>query len=397
MMSTNWIKYDFRSIADELVNAKAEIIALSEIPYYREWTLKLQEVELRREIEGTTRIEGAVFTERELDQAISESPDELLTRSQRQGAAMKIAYDWIAGIPSDEPVTADLILSLHSKIITNADDDHCLPGEVRESGENVTFGMPRRRGAEGGTDCKTKFVSFANSIQSDDYQSHDLLIQALAVHYHLGSIHPFSDGNGRTARALEALMLKKAGLHNTCFVAMSNYYYEERFEYMKTLSEVHQNDDDLTPFLRFGLKGIALQVRRIMNEIKPNLQKALYKNLMYDLFGRLKSPKKRVIAKRQIAILELLLKVNELDVLDLLFELGDNYEELKAVFKAYNRDLSGLLHLGAITIIDTEDEFEDIDDVMVKINLDWPTEITGTSFIEKLKQLPKARTKLSIK
>ena len=38
-------------------------------------------------------------------------------------------------------------------------------------------------------------------------------------------MHPFVDGNGRTARALEALMLQRAGLRDSSFIAMSNYYY----------------------------------------------------------------------------------------------------------------------------------------------------------------------------
>ena len=59
------------------------------------------------------------------------------------------------------------------------------------------------------------------------FRGHDILIQALAAHYHFAAMHPFLDGNGRTARALEALMLGGAGLRDTCFIAMSNYYYEE--------------------------------------------------------------------------------------------------------------------------------------------------------------------------
>jgi len=39
------------------------------------------------------------------------------------------------------------------------------------------------------------------------YRGHDPLIQALAMHYHFASMHPFLDGNGRSARALETLML----------------------------------------------------------------------------------------------------------------------------------------------------------------------------------------------
>jgi Fic family protein len=38
------------------------------------------------------------------------------------------------------------------------------------------------------------------------------VIQALALRYHFAAMHSFMDGNGRTARALEALMLQRVGL-----------------------------------------------------------------------------------------------------------------------------------------------------------------------------------------
>lgn len=119
-------------------------------------------------------------------------------------------------------------------------------------------------------------------------------------------MHPFLDGNGRTARAMEAFFLQRCGLRDTLFIAMSNYY-EEKNSYLQALADVRANGHDLTPFLSFGLKGIELQCRRLFDEIRVNVSRALYRNLMFDLFNRLKSARKRVIAERQIKILTLLL------------------------------------------------------------------------------------------
>ena len=88
-----------------------------------------------------------------------------------------------------------------------------------------------------------------------EFPQHDLLIQALALHYHFAALHPFLDGNGRTARAVEALMLQRAGLRDSLFIAMSNYYYDEKEAYLTKLKEVREREHDLTPFLHFGLKG----------------------------------------------------------------------------------------------------------------------------------------------
>ena len=107
-------------------------------------------------------------------------------------------------------------------------------------------------------------------------------------------MHPFQDGNGRTARALEAVMLRRVKLHDTLFIAMSNYYYEEKINYLKSLANVRAASHDLTEFLIFGLKGIELQCNKLFNEIKRNVLKAIFQTTMFDLFLRLKSPRKRV-------------------------------------------------------------------------------------------------------
>ena len=65
----HWLRYDPLRVASELAEAKAAVLSLTTIPYQRRWVEALQEVQLKREVAGTSRIEGAEFTERELDDA----------------------------------------------------------------------------------------------------------------------------------------------------------------------------------------------------------------------------------------------------------------------------------------------------------------------------------------
>ena len=111
------------------------------------------------------------------------------------------------------------------------------------------------------------------------FRDHDPLIQALALHYHFAAMHPFLDGNGRTARALEALMLQRVGLRDTLFIAMSNYYYEEKAGYLNALAETRALSHDLTPFLKFALKGIEKQCNQaVLGDPSPRRQGALSKH-----------------------------------------------------------------------------------------------------------------------
>lgn len=382
----NWIRYDILALASELTVAKAAVISLAATPFQRSWADQLQVIQLKREVAGTSRIEGAEFTEKELDAAMKETPEQLHTRSQRQAAAAVATYRWIAKLPNDRPINADLICETHRRIVTGADDDHCTPGKLRARDENVNFGVPRHRGAEGGDECEQAFFEFCRAIQQE-FNAHDPLIQALALHYHFAAMHPFMDGNGRTARALEALSLQRTGLKDSLFIAMSNYYHEEKNGYLTALAEVRAKGHDLTPFLKFGLRGIDSQCQRLLAEIRMNIRKALFRNMMYDLFKRLRTPRTRVMAERHLEILKLLLDVDGLVLEELSKKTEPEYRSLSNPYKALIRDLNYLIQLGAIG-------FEKLEAGRYRIfaKLEWPTQITETEFFARVKQMPKAKT-----
>ena len=206
------------------------------MPYLPRWIEQVHEEQLRLEAAGTSRIEGAEFTQREQEEALAPDPPAHtgLTHSQRQLRAADATYRWMRSQPADRWVTTDFILETHRRIVTGCDDDHCEPGALRPQGWNVTFGTPPCRGADGGAECRTAFDSLCSAI-AGEFRQHDRIVQAIATHYHVGSMHPFGDGNGRTARALEAFMLRQAGVNDMVMVSLSNYYYEHKEEYLAAL------------------------------------------------------------------------------------------------------------------------------------------------------------------
>lgn len=389
ILPPKWIFYNWDKVSESLLHAKVAIQSLQNIPYQRDWVESLQELELKREVAGTSRIEGADFTENELDEAISGDPGSLRTISQKQVRSAVEAYRWIARSDDDQVIDADLILEIHRHIVTGCDDDHCPPGKLRAADENVTFGTPRHRGVAGGDKCEHAFNLFLEQIGTE-FKDHDAIIQALAAHYHLAVLHPFLDGNGRTARALEALMLQRAGLKDTCFIAMSNYYYDKKTQYLATLSQVRADGYDLTPFLIFALEGVTLQTRRLMDQIRKQTQKLLFRDTMSYFSDRLLSPRKRAITARQSKILEIMLKNEKMDWVDLRKLVWHNYEGLKQPRKAFIRDMSGLLGLEALGW--EEIEVAGVKRAIFHIDLDWPTKITETKFYKALTEYPKAKS-----
>jgi hypothetical protein len=75
-------------------------------------------MQLKRGVAGTSKIEGADFTDHELDVALRPNvrPEELLTRSQRQAHSAVQTYRWIATVPDDRPVDGGLICEVHRRI-----------------------------------------------------------------------------------------------------------------------------------------------------------------------------------------------------------------------------------------------------------------------------------------
>ena len=376
-----WLRYDMAAIAGLLVEAKTAAGVLDRLPYLPRWIEQAHEEQLRLEAVGTSRIEGAEFTQREQDEALA--PDAHartdLTHSQRQLRSAEAAYRWLRSLPAKQPVTAELILDLHRRIVTGCDDDHCEPGALRRAGSNVTFGGPVCRGAESGPELAGAFGALGQAI-AGEFQRHDRIIQAMAAHYHLGAMHPFDDGNGRTARALEAFMLREAGVNDMVMVSLSNYYYEHKNEYLAALYESRTSGHDLTPFLTFALPAVAERCNALAEEIVTHNKRLLYREFANSLFGRLRTPRRRALAERQLRIINLLLDAEELSFDDFVVQARVHYRGLKFPGRALGRDLGGLLSLSAVAL----------NDERIAVNLDWPQQFSESELLDRYERMPSA-------
>ena len=376
-----WMRYDLEAVFEVLVQAKAAAGVLSRMPYLPRWIEQIHEEQLRLEAAGTSRIEGAEFTQREQEEALAPEPPAHagLTHSQRQLRAADATYRWMRSLPAERWISTDLILETHRRIVTGCDDDHCEPGALRPQGWNVTFGTLPCRGAEGGAECLTAFDSLCSAIKGE-FRQHDRLIQAIATHYHVGSMHPFGDGNGRIARALEAFMLRQAGVNDMVMVSLSNYYYEHKEEYLAALFASRRGGHDLTPFLRFALGAVAERCNAVAAAIADNHQRTLFREFARSLFGQLRSPRRRVLADRHLVVLEVLLEVGSIGLHELADAVWTDYRALKFPDRALARDLVALLELSAITL----------DDNRVAANLDWPRQSSESELLQRLESMPAA-------
>ena len=379
VVPNRWLRYDRAAVANLLIEAKTAAGVLNRLPYLPQWIEQALEEQLRLEAVGTTRIEGAEFTERERDEALA--PDAStrtgLTHSQRQLRAANTTYRWLREQPADRPVTAELVLGIHRRIVTGCDDDHCEPGALRRAGSNVTFGNPVCRGAEAGVELAGAFDGLGQAI-GREFRGHDRIIQAMAAHYHIGAMHPFDDGNGRTARALEAFMLRRAGVNEMVMVSLSNYYYEHQQEYLAALYDSRVKGHDLTAFLSFALPAITERCNALAEEIVTHSKRLLYREFAQSLFGRLRSPRRRALAERQLRMIDFLLNDGPMKLFDLVELVRQDYTNLKFPGRAFVRDMNGLIRLSAVVLRDDQ----------VSVDLDWPRKFSESQLLEIYERLP---------
>ena len=376
-----WIHYDKIAIFDQLIAAKTAAGVLSQLPFLSQWIEAVHQEQLRLEAAGTSRIEGAEFTPQEEREALApEAVDRTdLTYSQRQLRSAEATYRWLASQPADRPVNRDFVLEIHRRIVTGCDDHRCEPGALRGHDDNVTFGTPRCRGADGGDGCRDAFNALCSSVAAEVRQ-HDGIIRAMAVHYHIGAMHPFGDGNGRTARATEAFMLRRAGVSDRVMVSLSNYYYAHKEEYLSALFESRLRGHDLTPFLQFALPAVTERCNAVAGEILAHHKKILFQQFARSLFGQLRSPRRRVLAERQLKMLDILLDSDPMTIPDFFLNTLANYGDLKHPYRAQARDAIGLIELGAV----------DIHEGHIQANMEWPQQFSQSELLERFENMPSA-------
>jgi Fic family protein len=117
------------------------------------------------------------------------------------------------------------------------------------------------------------------------------VIGAGIIHYEFVRIHPFVDGNGRTARALAALLLYLREFDVDGFFTLDEYYDYDRPAYYEALNSVDQKTQDLTTWLEYFLGGFLISIVQVKDQIL--------------LFSPAKTERKRIkLSEKQMKIIE---------------------------------------------------------------------------------------------
>lgn len=301
-------RFSNAKLRESLIEARILYRTIADLPILPSLSSRLEEEIVRRSIFGTAALEGNPLSEERVSEIISESKaGDPTEKAEREIQNLKAAYDFIANLQKEEgplKVTEKLIQQIHTTVTQGIQYQANAPGRYRN--HRVKVGDKEHGGVYTPPKClpdiQNLMEEYVAWINNTPLLTENPFKRASLAHYHLALIHPFGDGNGRTARLLEALLLRTAGVRYVP-VMLSNFYYRNMDDYFLTFSTTRKNKkNDVTDFLRFTLKGAV----ESLGEIKDKITFFIRKFTLRDFFKHEREA--REITQRQLDFLELLLE-----------------------------------------------------------------------------------------
>jgi Fic family protein len=249
-------------------------------------------------IKGTlssAQIEGNSLTE---DQAIARAQGELtLPPSQEyQGqeldnlrhACEMVVQEVAQG--GDARLTTERIKQFNTMVLSDQPSDpDVIPGEIRTRG--VTVGSVYKGPPAG--DCEyllDQLCAWLDQLQKDaaamgpEWLRSMGIVRAVLAHLYLAWIHPFGDGNGRTARLIEFQLLMAAGFPTPACHLLSNYYNKTRSRYYQVLRETSAAKDyPAWRFASYAIQGFAEELSSQLELIQRHQLGLAWKDLIFGV------------------------------------------------------------------------------------------------------------------
>ncbi len=194
----------------------------------------------------------------------------------------------------------------------------------RLTGE-IIFRPPENEAVPGLIEVLVEWVS------SDEAKELDPIVMAGIAHYEFVRIHPFVDGNGRTARVLATLILYLRGFDTKQFFCIDDYYDSDRPAYYSALQSVNQTTLDLTDWLEYFAEGVAVSIDTVKERVV-----------------RLSSERLRKAKRGQIALTEKQMQIVEFINTAGKITSGDIQRMFKISRQAAHKEIKVLIELGVI-------------------------------------------------
>jgi Fic family protein len=195
-------------------------------------------------------------------------------------------------------LTPEFILEIHKNIVKDTLEDSTFEGKFRDSNDimvvdnvtgDISYHPPSYKSVP---KLIQEVCNFVNN--PSQYYIHPI-VKASILHFLIGYIHPFVDGNGRTARSLFYWYLSKEGYWVIEFMSISRVIIKSPVGYARAYLYTETDENDLTYFINYQLKTMDIALRELRSYISRKIKE---KNHLFKIIENIEH-----INIRQVSIL----------------------------------------------------------------------------------------------
>lgn len=279
-----------------MIHGQREELRYAVVQNPNRWAGFLRRTTFARALQGSNTIEGINAT---LNQALAivddEKPETIEEENYRALSGYRNALTYILQTHDDPyfELNAQVIKSLHFMMMSY--DLTKMPGQwrpggisvIREPGGDVVYEGPE-------APMVPKLIDELVSALSENGDI-DPVVRGAMAHLNLTMIHPFKDGNGRMARALQTVVMARGGILSPTFCSIEEWLGRNTDAYYNILANVGQGrwkpQNNALPWVRFCLRAhyqqAATLVRRnrIIERAWEEISKIMRLNSLNDRLG----------------------------------------------------------------------------------------------------------------
>ncbi len=257
------------------------------------------QVYLAKGVLATTAIEGNTLSEEQvlahLDGKLELPPSKEYLKTEIANVLSAANEIWRDKTGGFDRLGSELIQKFNLMVLNGLQlEKGVVAGRIRS--HDVGVEHVRYRGAPW-EDCEHlvgRLVEWLNGPLFDTTERPELglpvaLIKAVLAHLYIVWIHPFGDGNGRTARLVELQILSQAGVPMPSAHLLSNHYNATRPEYYRQLAHASESGGDVLPFLTYAIKGFIEELRLQVEEIKSHQWQFAWRDFVHEAFAERKT------------------------------------------------------------------------------------------------------------
>jgi cell filamentation protein, protein adenylyltransferase len=261
---------------------------------------ELHSVYLAKGALATTAIEGNTLSEEEARRLV-DGTLRLPPSREYLAQEMRNVIDALNGVTGEVigadslrmPMNRVTIERYNAMILTGLElDGGVMPGELRR--HSVVVANYRGAPAE---DCRYLLDRLCDWLDSSDFAAPSpewnlpyAILEAILAHLYLAWIHPFGDGNGRTARLIELRVLLEAGVPTPATHLLSNHYNQTRTDYYRRLAAASKSPDGVLAFVKYAVLGFVDGLREQLARIRAQQLHDRWEQHVYEHFGRAQGP-----------------------------------------------------------------------------------------------------------